>query len=195
MVNWFKKKPKVDHAIEHSFTIRSIGYFRFKDISKIKCIRAFHVGDFYNELAMRCDRDYLIKHCETMEKVLSNPKQINIGYLAQLNMQLKERLDMIYETDLVYKIASVIFFDETEDPYDYDDKHAKDKIAIFKNHTKENSSFFFDTLFKSLIDTNDLSDQDLQTYMEVGQQMTRQHLANISTMLSSINGTSGSPVS
>ncbi len=185
----FETKPKVDHPIEKVFTIEGTNYYEFKDISKIPCIRAFTKSDVFAELDMRCSRDYLIKHTEATDKLLNNSKQINITQVAQLNQQLKERLEMIYEVDIIYKIASVVFFDKTENPYEYDDLYAREKIEKFKRYARKVDGFFFDTLFKSLIPTKSINEEDLRTYMIVGAKMSQMHSDNISTILFNTNGT------
>jgi len=187
----FERKPKLDHPVEKVFTIEGVNYYQFKDISKIPCMRAFVKADVFAELDMRCTRDYLIQHTKATHKLLNNSKQINITQIAQLNQQLKERLEMIYEVDIIYKIASVVFFDKTENPYEYDDLYAKEKIERFKSYALSHDGFFFETLFKSLIPTKSLSDKDLQTYMSVGKMMTQKHLENISTILSNTKETNG----
>lgn len=187
--SFFERKPKLDHPIEKVFTIEGTNYYQFKDISKIKCLRAFVVSDHYSELNMRCTREYLQAHCKAVDKLLSNSKQINITQVAQLNLQLKERLEMIYEVDIIYKIASVVFFDKSENPYEYDDMYAKEKIEKFKTYARTNDGFFFETLFKSLLNTENTKDQDLETYMSVGEKMTQHHWDTISTISSSIKET------
>lgn len=184
IIDYFKsittKKPKLSDPVEKVFSIEGVNYYQFKDISKIKCQRALTVNDFYNELTMRATRDFLIKHTEAVEKLLNSTK-IDIYKINTLNNQLKERLEMIYETEIIYKIASVVYFTNDENPYDYDDILGREKIELFKS---KGTSFFFETLFKNLIGSVDLSDKDLAIYMTVGSQITTEHLKNISTILS-----------
>lgn len=182
----FERKPEVIDPIEKVFQIKGVNYSKYKDISKVKNQRALTTNDFYNELSMRTTRDFLIKHCEASNKIL-NSTDINIYDLKTLVMQLQERLEMIYETDLIYKVAAVVFFTKDENILEYDDKLGMEKIALFKAQDKEdpNMGFFFGTLFKSLIGSTDISDKDLAIYMTVGQQMTKAHMETISTILSS----------
>lgn len=187
LLSFFESPPKLKDPVKKEFTINGVVYYQFKDISKIKCQRALVVNDWYNELAMRCTRDFLIQHTEAVDKILNNPKEINIGKLAILNQQLKERLDMIYETDIIYKIASVVFFTKDENPYEYDDVLGNEKVKLFKEQVKKKDGwkFFYDRLFKGLIGSTNLSETDLKTYMEVGSQITKKHLETITTILSS----------
>jgi len=129
---------------------------------------------------MRATRDFLIKHTEAVEKILQS-NNIDIYKVNTLNQQLKERLEMIYETDIIYKIASVVYFTKDENPYEYDDLVGREKIDLFKS---KGDAFFFGTLFKNLIGSQDISDKDLATYMKVGKEITTEHLKNISTILS-----------
>lgn len=181
----FERKPETTEPIEKSFQIKGVGYYKYKDISKVKNQRALTVNDFYNELSMRATRDFLLKHCEASNKIL-NSTEIDIFKLKTLVMQLEERLEMIYETDLIYKIASVVFFTKDENYLEYDDLLGREKIALFKQQDKEdpNMGFFFGTLFKSLIGSTDMSDKDLLIYMTVGHQITQEHFKTISTILS-----------
>ena len=187
---YFERKPESKEPLEKVFSIGGKVYYQFKDIAKMKCQRALVVNDFYNELTMRATRDFLSLHCTAVDKILTNSTKIDLGSLFKLNMQLQERLDMIYETDIIYKIASVVFFTKDENPLDYDDLLGREKIALFKEQDKKDKKmgFFFGTLFRILIGSTDMSDKDLQIYMEVGRQITTEHLKTISTISSNKNG-------
>lgn len=188
---YFEKKPDIKDPIDKVFSIEGVNYYKFKDISKVKCQRAFACNDFWNELSMRTTRDFLTKHTEAVDSILTS-NNIDIYKLKTLNMQLQERLEMIYETDIIYKIASVMFFTKDENVLDYDDLLGREKIALFKQQDREDKKmgFFFGTLFKSIIGSTTMSDKDLVTYMTVGSQMTQEHLKVISTILSKKNAMS-----
>ena len=173
---------KTDHPVDYLFTLDGIKHYRYKDISKTNCQRMFAANDYYNELSMRCSREYLQEHCKAMDEILSG-KSIDIQKVSQLNLQLKERLDMIHESDMIYKIASVIIFDTTENPHDYDFKYGQEKIARFKKASQKDA-FFLIKLFKITVGSPNMSDQDLLTYMEVGGKITQEHLEVISTIMS-----------
>lgn len=178
---------KLDHPTEYLFTIEGVKYFRFKDISKTCCLRMFAGNDAMNELSMRCTRDYLEQHTGAMDAIMT-AKAIDLQKIAQLNLQLKERLEIIYETDIIYKIASVVIFDKTENPYDYDLVYSKEKIRIFKKKAITDP-YFITRLFKILIGSPGMSDENLLTVMTVGKAIKQEHLATISTMLSNKAGT------
>ncbi len=188
ILSYFERKPELKDPIKKVFSINGKGYYEFQDISKAKNQRILAIQDFYNELSMRATRDFLIKHTEAVEKILLS-KSIDIYSIKTLNMQLKERLDMIYERDIIYKVASAVFFTKDENPLEYDDLIGREKIALFKEQDANDPSmgFFFGTLFKTLIGQTDISEADLITYMTVGEAITKEHLRTISTILSNKN--------
>ena len=77
----------------------------------------------YNELSMRCSHEYLLAHTTAVDNILNDKKNIKITELARLNMFLKERLELIVEGEIIMKLASVVFFDENEKPYEYNYKY------------------------------------------------------------------------
>ena len=186
MIQFLKNKirkfhVKPEHSFEKVLSINGKDFYKFTDISKTHCLRMHAANDYMNELSMRCSREYLLEHTKAMEAILSNPQQTNIPEIAKLHTQLKERLEMIYESDMVYKIAGALLFDKTENPYDFDFKYAQQKIKLFK---EQRDAFFLTKLFKIIIGSPGMSDKDLDTYLKVGTLITQEHSENISTILS-----------
>jgi hypothetical protein len=179
---WFKREPKFEvdekHKVVPAFEMDGVQYYQFADINNMMTGRAFVAMDYYNELSMRCTREYLVEHCDAMEKVLSGDS-INVINIAQLHTQLKERLEMILQPDIVYKIASVVYFDESEQPYTYDFKYNQKKIEQWKS---KGMDFFLQIPLNELIPSLDLSEVDLKNYMIVADKVNRKHLENISTL-------------
>lgn len=179
---FFAREPKFEvqerHAIEKAMVIDGVQYYKFTDINNMMTGRAFVALDYYNELSMRCTRDYLVEHCEAMEKILSG-QQINVINIAQLHTQLKERLEMILQPDIIYKIASVVYFDANEQPYTYDFKYNMKKIESWK---RIGADFFLQIPLNNLIPSLDLSEVDLRSYMTVAEKVNQKHLENISIL-------------
>jgi hypothetical protein len=137
----------------------------------------------YNEMDMRVDRDYLEMHCRAMDKLLSDPKKIHIGLIAQVTANLKERLDLMVMPDFIFKLASVVFFDESESPYQYDLEYNTSKITAWKED-KATLDFFLKTplvdLVPSLKAQKDVSD----IYSEVAKQVGEIHHKALTDILS-----------
>lgn len=181
----FRANPKFDSALPIIFAFEVGGrkYYQFDDAFNIPCERALKALTYYEELRMRCTREFLQMHCEAVEKIISDPKRINIAKLAILNQQLKERLDFIIEPDIAFKLASVVFFDKTESPYLYDFKYAGQKIEFWKKH-KGTHDFFLQSPLRRLIPFLEKSGMNLEIYSQVVESLNKIHLDNMSTLLS-----------
>jgi hypothetical protein len=170
-----------DKRIVEAFVLDGITYYTFDDIFNIPVERAFSAIDHYNEMQQRCTRDYLISHLDAQNEILSS-KKIDITKLAQLNLNLKERLEMIFDADLLYKLASVVYFDSSESPYKYDYKYGIEKIRRFKKADVD--AFFLKTPIRNYLPFKDISADDLRTYIAVGNQVNLVHLKTLSQSLS-----------
>lgn len=183
----FKRKPKFllqnDHIIKEAFTCGGVMYYQFDDIFNQPYERALTALDFYEEFRMRTSFDFLKLHVQACKDITSNPKTINIGQLALLNKQLEERLNWIIAPDLLYKLASVVFFDKNESPYIYDHKYGQQKIKNWKKNSEMNAFFLQQPIIKLVPFLKDC-DLNFQAYSSVVQKLNSVHLDNIFTGLS-----------
>jgi hypothetical protein len=166
-----------------AFVYQGKDYFMFDDIFSIPSIRGLQALDYYEEFNMRCTKDYLIRWTESAEKILSDNKKINLIELATLVKHLQERLKMIPVSEHIFKIASVIFFDDSENPYVFDRKYNKKKIDLWKKDP-EVLSFFLQTPLKDLIPYLDSQGASLATYSGVVKELNTIHFREVLKHLS-----------
>lgn len=184
----FKRKLKSfmldgQYKIVDAFELKGIRYKMFDDTFKVPTGRGLCALTIYEEFNMRCTREYLQVHVRAVELILSDPKKININALAIIHRNLKERLDLALFPDHVYKLASVIFFDETESPYNYDYKYNNQKIEKWKQDGGT-LDFFLKTPLKDLIPYSLSSDQSADSYFQVGEMIDNLHRADLQEVLS-----------
>ena len=122
---------------------------------------------------MRCDRDFLIQYADTIDKLL-HEQRIDIFKIKQLNSILKQRLMLMTDTDLLYKLASVVFFDKTENPYVYEPAYAEKKIAKWRKD-KGVHDFFMQTPMLELMPSLANVNTDLDTYSAALQEIKEIH--------------------
>lgn len=168
--------------IEYSFSINNENFFSFLDFNATPMDRAFNALTHFNEMDMRCDRDFLTAHATAVDNLINDTKAIKLTEIVKLNLQLKERLEFLFEPDIAYKLCSVVFFDETENPHRYEYKKALSKAQLFR--TTPISDFFLSKPIGRFVPLTNLSINDFQPYCEVIMKATRKQLENISTMLS-----------
>jgi hypothetical protein len=193
MINWkylFNIKPKFNNYPElrtkYAFTSGGVDYFEFEDPNSLTSGRGFAALNYYKELSMSCTREFLLAHNELIIKSLQ-PKvgeSLNIPAVVKSSMQMTERLEMVIDSLTPYKVASVIFFDKTEDPYSFDYDYAMKKIERWKK--EEVGSFFLQVPLKSLIPSSLLSEENIQNYMKVAKEVDKVHYKDISDAISQL---------
>lgn len=172
-------------VIEYAFTVGGIDYYQHSDEMNMPYRRALKALTFYKELDMKCDRTYLDGHIKAMENLFAGKK---IGFeemskMKRLNDQLKERVQWVLIDDHVYKLASVRFFDRSENPDDYDYKYNEKKITHWRQHEPA-ADFFLREPVLRLVPFLRSVPIDLESYSTVVDELNRVHLEFISAILS-----------
>lgn len=188
----FKPKPKVffvndRYKVVPAFRLAGEDYFMFENIMDVPSGRQLTALAIYEEIEMRVDKTYLEKHTAAMEKVLSNPKGINLGVVAQLNTNLKERLELLPLQDQILKFASVVFFTKDESLFQYDYEYNRKKIARWKEQAKGNKAlldFFLSTPLVQLVPYLNTVATISDNYLEVQGKIDAIHQRLLTNILS-----------
>lgn len=157
-----RREQKNKYRIEYAFTSGGTKYYRFADITNLPYERGLMALVAYNEVEMRCSREFLIKYQGAVDKLLHDQK-IDIFKIQQLNEILKQRLQLPTDVDLLYKLASICFFDESENPAVYEPAYAEKKIAKWRKD-KGVHDFFMQTPLLELMPFLGSVDTDLDTF-------------------------------
>ena len=182
--------PDAKHIITYGFSIAERHYFRFDDPLNTPYDRALKCLVYYKELDMNCDRAFIKAHTEAFDNALKQ-SSINIDTLVelkQLNDQLKQRLELPKEPDLMYKLASVVFFDQHENPLVYEFKYGENKIKFWKKNTTL-TDFFLQKPLRELIPYLEYAGENLETFSQMTENANQEHLDKILPMLSDVQRT------
>lgn len=173
-IEWDKRrKQKEKYRIEYAFTCGGTKYYRFADITNLPYERGLMALHVYNEVDMRCSRQFLLRYADTIDKLLHEQK-IDIFKINQLNEILKQRLTLTTDTELIYKLASVCFFDKTENPAVYEPNYAEKKIAKWRKD-KGVRDFFMQKPLLELMPFLQSVDTDLDTYSAMCDELNKIH--------------------
>lgn len=181
-----KLKPYIideKYRVVPAFSIGGMDYWYFDNTFEVPTGRMMAAMAIYGEMEMRCDREYLLMHTKAVQKVLSDPKKINIQVIAQLNINLQERMELAPLPDFIYKLASVIFFDKSEPVYSYDFDYNKKKIEKWKE-AGGTLDFFLNTPLKTLVPSLILPEKDASIYLQVVKMIDETHRRLLSVTLS-----------
>lgn len=176
-----ENKYKVVLAFEHG----GKKYFQFENAFDMSAGRGLQAMTIYEEFCMRVDRAYLEKHVKAVEILLNDPKNIKIGVLAEIHANLRDRMNLAPFPDHIYKLASVLYFDETESPFSYDGAYNQKKIAAWRADP-DMLPFLVKGPLSQLMPFTGISNENLKTYFGVAEQVTQMHVERTSAVLSKL---------
>lgn len=167
--------------VVEAFRLNGKRYFMYEDATKAPTGRQLSAIAIYEEFNMRMTKEYMELHVRAVEKILnSNPVRLTV--LAQINQNMKERLQLAILPDHVYKLASVTYFDETESPYEYNYAYNNEKIKEWKANGGT-LDFFLKTPLKDLIPSLQLPEESAATYFQVSEMIANLHLTDLQEVL------------
>lgn len=191
---WFKKKKKLlpfksklvdgKYKIVEAFVHDGTRYLMYENPVDVPVARMFAVNGIYAEMEMKTDKEYLELHCKAVDKVLNeNKKGINVTYLAQLNMNLRDRLNLMPMPHFIYKLASAVFFDESESEVSYDWEYNQKKIAKWKADPQM-LDFFLNRLASELIPSLGPLQGNTLINFQIAEKIDKIHRDNLTEVLS-----------
>ncbi len=178
-----KRQQKEKYRIEYAFTCGGTKYYRFADITNLPYERGLQAMYIYNQVEMRCSRDFLLRYTKAIDMILHD-KEIDIFAINKANEILKQRLCMPCDVELLYKLASVAFFDKTENPAVYEEAYAEKKIAKWRKD-KGVADFFSQKPLRELMPFLQNVGVDLSIYSKLNEELNKTH-SELVRMLSSI---------
>lgn len=150
--NYFKSSPPVyksDYPLEFAFHCGGIDYFEFVDKNNLPYERGLEALTFYQEMQNGVTNDYIKSYNAAMNKLLSDPKKINLNEIIKLQAYFEQRCSYIISKEIVYKVASVAFVSKDEPLTRYDFKANEKKIKNWKENAGD--SFFLSMPIKKLV--------------------------------------------
>lgn len=175
-----RRKQQEKYRIEYAFTSGGTKYYQFADIANLPYERGLQALYIYNQVEMRCSRDFLQRYADAVHKVLHG-KDIDIYVLNQMNEILQQRLSMPCDVELLYQLASVAFFDKTENPAVYEQEYAEKKIAKWRKD-KEVAAFFSQKPLQDLMPFLSNVGVDLSTYSGLNEEINKTHSQLLRTL-------------
>ena len=192
-MTWWKRKKKfkqltIDnkYKIIPAFTLHGVEYWQFATATDMPTGRGLSAMVIYEEFRAKADLEYLQKHVRAME-ILLNPKpgqSIKLTAMAEINANLKERINLVVLPDHVYKLASVHFFDpKQESIYVYDPVYNDKKIKAWKE-SDGSLDFFLKTPLRALLPSFDSLNMPVETYLSLAQKVGNLHQSVLQRVIS-----------
>jgi hypothetical protein len=180
--------PKDRHdQIEYAFTSGGIHYFKFNAEVNVPFQRAIAARDILTEELWQINPDFLTAWNESLLAVIlssslkAEKKIYEIGILAN---RLKEQMQLSFSLVRQLKLASVIYFDEQENPLDYQHPYNDKKIRFWMANN-DVPGFFLKMLdFQSLPSLKEYQ-QNFPNYLQAETVQKMADLKHIISLMSS----------
>lgn len=178
----FSRKPVPfkdikEYTIVPAFVLGGKQYYEVVGLFNIPYQRGLAAGDIFEEVNMRVTREYLLLHQDAIKTYLSDAKSVNIFEISKLVNELNDRLNWIVSPETLYKLASVVYFDDTESPLDYNYEYGIEKIKRWKKYKMED--FFLQKHIGKYIPHSELQGEDLINYIQTATQVEKKQLENL----------------
>lgn len=170
---------KPEHTMKFAFAASNGNNWMFDDETEIPAGRAMHALDIYGKLEEKADKHY---HQLTYKAIFDQANKGNLIKVGQMAQNALDRINHITNADLLYELASVLYIDENENPYEYSYEYAEKKIALWRKDGLE--SFFSRTPLRDYLPSFGTSGMNFQTYTEAQRKELLLHLKNHLSQLS-----------
>lgn len=156
--------PDFHGKTEFAFKSQGVKYYNFGKDTDVRYMRYVFMQNFLQEVNLRASLETLQEENKIMTAWLDGSKgSINIGKVLEMLSIQRQRCNLSFEPETVFRLASCLYFDETEDLRDWNKDHNEKKIKQWKeSHTID---FFFHKLFQELTGLKDISRTALQNYL------------------------------
>lgn len=157
--------PDVRDNIEFAFQVGGRKYYRFVKDYKCPTGRFKFIDAFLYEAELRMNLKMLNAYCDRMLKELDGTAgQIRISELIKCVWSIQSRCKLAFSPETIERLASVVYFDETEDLSDFSEEYGNKKIAIWRKH--DFIGFFLTKPIIELLNLNGFSEASFQTYLK-----------------------------
>jgi hypothetical protein len=175
--------------IEYVFTSGGVNYFKFVSEVNIPFQRAIAARDILTEELWQINPDQLkgwlkgLINVITDEKKKGDKKIYELGVLAH---RLQEQLDMSFSLTRMMKLATVLYFDEQENPLDYQYPYNGEKMKHWMKHN-DVEGFFLKLPEVLLMPSGQELVKNFPTYLQAETMSRINDLKHIITILSMDN--------
>jgi hypothetical protein len=183
--NGVAPKDRYDQ-IEYAFTSGGIHYFKFSAEVNIPFQRAIAARDILTEELWQINPDFLKGWVESVLGLVVNETmrpEKKIFEVGMLTTRLKEQLELSFSLTRQIKLASVIFFDEQENPLDYQHPYNQKKINFWMANN-DVPGFFLNLLDYQLLPSLKELEQNFPNFLQAE---NAQKLADLKHIISDIS--------
>lgn len=154
--------PQTGKAIKYSFSINNNHYFEFNQLWDMPKLRLRWLMGFEQEMKeLKLGKDDALLFTGSIKKALNKGDRVKAGSLL---LEYEDRLNSFFDPEILYNLASGVYFELKEDVEGYDPEYNKEKIELFKK--KDKWEYFFMNLIEDSENLGRTLDGDLKEYSQ-----------------------------
>ena len=156
--------PDVVNNIEFAFEVGGKKYYRFVKDYQIPTGRYKFAEAYLYEAELRMTLKTLNVYCDALMKELDGAAgQIRISKLITVVHAIQSRCKLAFSPETIERLASAVYFDESEDLSDLDEEYCQKKVEFWRKH--KFVGFFLTKPIIDLLNLNGFSEESLPTYI------------------------------
>jgi hypothetical protein len=153
--------PEIFPHVEFAFECDGKTYYRFKAGEfKMPTGRHKFVEAYLSQAELRMDLETLIGFLDKIDAHLNSGQ---LSKVAIASYAIRSRCNMGFEPETIERLASVVYFDESEDLSDYDPNYGTAKIEGWKK--KDFMGFFLTRPIDELCSLKGISEESIRSYI------------------------------
>jgi len=169
--------PDVNPQIEFAFECKGKQYYRMSHEFRLTAGRYKFLDAFLREHELRMTPKMFNDYLDKIEAQLNGRSgTIELSKIAVMIYNMRSHANLAFLPETIEKLASVVYFDETEDLRDYDPEYGKKKIAEWKEDGQY--SFFLTRPIVELLNLEGISVTSLEKYMQSAQETIRELISD-----------------
>lgn len=165
--------PELRDKVEEVFRCAGKTYYRFKEEFQMPTGRYKWVLNYLREVDLRMDIELYKTYIKELKKHLdAQTGKINLGEAWKIILNMESRANLAFEPEGVKRLASVVYFDETEALNGYSIKYNRQKMDFWDKH--EFLDFFLTNPIAELLSLKDTSIESLEEYIQTSSMIIKE---------------------
>jgi len=154
-----------------NFKVGGKQFYRMKREVEMPYGRYKFVAAFLYEVELRMTSKTLKEYLSKLKDIITGTKgTVDLSNAYKVIWAMESRLELNFEPETARNLASVVFFDDTEDMEDFDQEYGKKKLELWDKH--KFSAFFLTKPMDELLGVRGISEDILKTYTKEAQEIT-----------------------
>lgn len=165
--------PDFAPMVEEAFSCGVKRFYRFKEEYRMPSGRYKYYYASLREVDLRASLSVLTNYIDAFKNILNGGKKgtVSMGSLWELVLNLESRTKLAFEPMGVKNLASVAYFDETEDLTTFDGNYGKEKIKLWEEHGM--LDFFLTRPIGELLNLSGISVESLTDYLNQAEEVLK----------------------